>query len=100
MSDDIERKLAAEPEPDLTDPDNPEWTEEMFARARPAKDVLPPEVLANFKRPAGRPRVEEPKVPVSLRLSPRVVAYFKGDSPEGWQKRVAEVLEAAARRGS
>jgi uncharacterized protein (DUF4415 family) len=27
-----------------SDPDNPEWTDEDFARARPAKDVLPPEL--------------------------------------------------------
>ena len=27
-----------------TDPDNPEWTREDFARARPAKDVLPPDL--------------------------------------------------------
>jgi hypothetical protein len=27
------------------DPDNQEWTREDFARARPAKDVLPPDDL-------------------------------------------------------
>ena len=35
------------------DDDNPEWTAEMFAKARPAEEVLPPEVLAAFKRPRG-----------------------------------------------
>jgi hypothetical protein len=35
-------------EPDLDDPDNPEWTAEDFARARPASEVLPPEVIAAF----------------------------------------------------
>lgn len=38
--DPIAKRLAELPEPDLTDPDNPEWTEEMFARARPAREVL------------------------------------------------------------
>ncbi|MDR2213045.1 MAG: hypothetical protein LBE21_05400 [Pseudomonadales bacterium] len=28
------------------DPDNPEWTEEDFAKARPARDVLPPALYA------------------------------------------------------
>lgn len=30
------------------DDDNPEWTAEDFARARPAAEMLPPEVLAAF----------------------------------------------------
>ena len=48
MSDDdeIAKRLAALPEPDMTDPDNPEWTEEDFARARPIEEVLSPEVIA------------------------------------------------------
>lgn len=28
------------------DPDSPEWTEEDFAAARPASEVLPPELYA------------------------------------------------------
>jgi hypothetical protein len=35
------------------DDENPEWTAAMFAKARPAEAVLPPEVLAAFKRPCG-----------------------------------------------
>jgi hypothetical protein len=31
----IAARLEQLPEPDLTDPDNPEWTEEDFARAKP-----------------------------------------------------------------
>jgi hypothetical protein len=37
--------MAELPEPDLTDPDNPEWTEETFARAVPVDD-LPPHLQA------------------------------------------------------
>lgn len=37
-------------EPDLTDPDNPEWTEEDFARARPISEVLPPHIVAQLVR--------------------------------------------------
>lgn len=44
-------------QPPPTDFDeNPEWTEEMFARARPAHEVLPPEAAAHLvKRRPVRP---------------------------------------------
>ena len=45
--------MVSRPYNDPTD-DNPEWTEEMFAKARPGREVLPPEVLA-APRAAGRP---------------------------------------------
>lgn len=32
--------------------DNPEWTEEDFARARPASEVVSPAILAQLVRPA------------------------------------------------
>jgi uncharacterized protein (DUF4415 family) len=32
------------------DHDNPEWTEADFARAKPPEEVLPPRLLAQFKR--------------------------------------------------
>lgn len=32
--------MANEPDPSLVDDDNPEWTDEDFARARPASEVL------------------------------------------------------------
>ena len=83
------------PEPDLTDPDNPEWTAEDFARAeRP--ESLPPEVLAAFPntKVRGRPRSEAPKAHVSLRLAPDVLAFYRAKG-KGWQVEV----EAALRRG-
>ena len=40
----------------------------------------------------GRPKMENPKTPVSIRLSPEVVDYFKGTG-KGWQTRVNEVLK-------
>ena len=94
----IEAKMAALPEPDLTDPDNPEWTEEDFARARPASEVLPPEVLAAFPRTAarlrGRPKLAAPKEAVSLRIDRDVLAYFRGTGA-GWQGRLNAVLRKA-----
>jgi uncharacterized protein (DUF4415 family) len=35
------------------DDDNPEWTAADFARARPAHEVLPPEVLKAFPKSRG-----------------------------------------------
>ncbi len=79
-------------EVDLTDPDNPEWTVEDFARG------LGPESLSDVERAAfpksrGRPRVAEPKLAVSLRLSPAVVRHFR-DGGKGWQAKINDVLEA------
>ena len=75
------------------DEDNPEWTEEDFKRARPASE-LPPEILAAFPRTRGAQAAAK-KVPVSIRLSPQVVEYFKAQGP-GWQSRIDDVLKKAA----
>ncbi|MBJ3783741.1 BrnA antitoxin family protein [Devosia sediminis] len=76
-----------------TDKDNPEWTEDDFQRARPADEVLPPEVLAAFPRTRGR-QAAATKIPVSIRLSPEVVERFKAQGP-GWQTRIDEILKKA-----
>ncbi len=77
--------------------DNPEWTEEDFARARPASEVLPPEVMAALVRKPGRPvGTVKPsaKRPVSLRLDPDVLEYFRAGGP-GWQSRINHALRKA-----
>lgn len=76
------------------DHDNPEWTEEDFKRAKPPHEVLPPDVLKAFPKTRG-PQVAPKKIPVSIRLSPEVVRYFKAGGP-GWQSRIDEVLKKAA----
>lgn len=88
----IEAALAALPRPDLNDPDNPEWTEADFARARPAGSSLPPEILKQFARPPGRPKAAKRKVQVTLRLDPEVLAHFK-QMGAGWQSRINEALK-------
>jgi uncharacterized protein (DUF4415 family) len=50
------------------DDDNPEWTKADFAKARPPAEVLPPELLAQFKNTRG-PQKTPTKVAVSIRLS-------------------------------
>jgi uncharacterized protein (DUF4415 family) len=75
--------------PDL---ENPEWTEEMFARSK-GPDSLPPEMLAAFKNRGGRPRGSN-KQAVSLRLDRDVITKFKATGP-GWQSRINEALRRA-----
>ena len=91
------------PAPSLPDDwdDNPEWTEENFANARPASEVHGPEFAAKLLR-RGRPAkaAGEKKEAVSIRLSPDVLAHFRAGG-EGWQTRIDEALRrymAAERR--
>ena len=74
--------------------DNPEWTEEDFARARPADEVFPPELAALLVRKPGRP-AGATKEQVSLRIDRDVLARFR-EGGVGWQSRMNEVLRKAA----
>ena len=87
--------MAGQPDPYLIDDDNPELTDEELAAARPAREVLPPELYA--KLVSGQVTiVPDPEpVRVTLPLDPRVVDRFKQDGPD-WQDRIAETLKKAA----
>jgi uncharacterized protein (DUF4415 family) len=74
------------------DEENPEWTKEDFAKSRPAEE-MPAEILAQFKNRPGRPKLENPKEPVKLRLDPDVVAALRKSGP-GWQTRVNDLLRS------
>lgn len=84
--------------PDRFD-DNPLLDDDFFARARPAREVLSPEVIAAFKAKGGRPKAEAPKESISIRLDPDVVAFYRATGP-GWQTRINGDLRQAMRRGS
>lgn len=78
-----------------TDPENPFWTEADFRRARPASEVLP-EIFGKAKarkmlRPRGRPKADEPRTAISLRLPPDILARWKATGP-GWQTRMVKLL--------
>lgn len=93
----IGRAMERLPDPDLTDSDNPEWTEADFARARTPEDVFPPPIAAVLRR-RGRPagsRTSDRKQ-VTLRLPRAVIEHFKAGGP-GWQTRAVAVLEREAR---
>ena len=88
--------MAKRPPPPEDYDDNPEWTDEDFARARPASEVHGAEFAAMLIRPRGRPPLaaEQRKAKVNLRLSPDVLAALRATGA-GWQTRAEEVLRKA-----
>ena len=83
------------PQKKKADLDNPEWTKADFATAGRPDAVLPAEVLGAFPRTARGAQKAPTKVPLSIRLSPEVVAHYKATGP-GWQRRIDEDLKKAA----
>ena len=81
---------------DWDDVDSPEWTAEDFARARPAREVLPKimgkKAAEELLRPRGRPPLHTTKVSTSIRLDADVVKKFKA-SGKGWQSRINLALK-------
>jgi len=80
---DIRRAIAEDPDA------APELTEEMIAAMRPAEELFP-ELVATWRARRGKQK-RPTKVPVSIRLDPDVVEYFRSTG-EGWQSRINEVL--------
>ena len=77
------------------------------SRISPSKDDAP-ELTASWAAEAdlrrgakvlrrGRPKLENPKQLLSLRLHPDVIASWKATGP-GWQTRMAEVLQRSISR--
>ena len=75
------------------DPDNPELTEEDFARMRPAIEVVPDIVEDWLRRKRGAQKAPT-KVLVSLRLERDVVERLRA-SGRGWQSRANDMLRKA-----
>src|SRR5215831_19082443 len=76
------------------DEENPEWTEEDFRRARPARDVLP-DIVGKQTADAILRRGLMPqgthKASVTMQLDTEVIKYFKV-SGQDWQNRINEAL--------
>jgi uncharacterized protein (DUF4415 family) len=69
-------------------------TAEELALAKPLKEVLP-ELYEGIQRARGRPRIDNPKEAVTLRLDPETLARFKATGKD-WRAKMAEALDKAA----
>jgi uncharacterized protein (DUF4415 family) len=78
-----------------TDDDYVEWTEDMFRAAAIYKgaELIRP-ATGTLKSILGRPRSENPKKQVTLRLDPDVVDSFRATG-KGWQSRINAELRKA-----
>ena len=89
--------MKKQPNPELLDQDAPELSRQWFDQARPASEVLPEifpaKLAADMLAPkrSGRPRKEQPKEAVKLRIDPDVMAVLRATGP-GWQTRVNTIL--------
>jgi uncharacterized protein (DUF4415 family) len=71
--------------------DNPEWTDEQLANAKPFAEVFP--AMAAAIRRARGPQKAPTKTPVTLRLDRDVLAAFR-ETGAGWQGRMNAALRA------
>lgn len=79
------------PPPDDYDPAAP-LTDEEIETLRPAREFFTQRGMSvPVPRKAGRPRQEETKVRVTMRLDANIVDFFKSQGP-GWQTRINQVL--------
>jgi uncharacterized protein (DUF4415 family) len=74
------------------DPDD--FEAQPGVKARPFAEVLP-ELAANMRKNlGGRPKSNNPKVAVNIRLNAETVKKFKATG-KGWQSRISDILDAA-----
>ncbi len=82
--------------PSWVDPDDaPEWTEDQLARAEYAiggKVIRP--ARGTLTKPRGRPKVDQPKESVTVRLDAYIVDALKSTGPR-WQTRMNAMLRQA-----
>jgi len=79
--------------------DPPELSQEWFDKARPAREALPPELVALLpKKPMGRPRVAHPKETVTMRVDADVLVALRAMG-QGWQTKVNALLRQAVATG-
>ena len=76
------------------DPDNPELDADWFKRARPAREVHPPEFFEaweKLRRTRGRPPLAAPKIATAIRFDADVLAGLRATG-KGWQTRVNDAM--------
>ena len=80
-----------EPHSEALEGEVPELDDAFFARAKRGAEVLSPGFLAKVRRPPGRPKLDQPKTAVSLRLDADVVLHLRAKG-RGWQTVVNDRL--------
>jgi uncharacterized protein (DUF4415 family) len=88
--------MPRKPNPELMDQTASEATDDWFARARPAKDVLPgllgdAAAREMLKPKRGRPPSAAPKEHVNIRLDADIVQSFRRTG-DGWKTRLNNAL--------
>jgi uncharacterized protein (DUF4415 family) len=66
--------------------ESPPLSNEILSRMKPVKEKHP-----NIPKRVRGPQRDPLKIPVSIRLSPIVVAHFKSQG-KGWQTKIDEIL--------
>jgi uncharacterized protein (DUF4415 family) len=89
--------MGKKPDPFMIDEENPEWTAESTAEARPFSEVFPAQ-FSGWKNRGGRPPVEKPKVHIGFRLAADVVEGIRATG-KGYNARVEKVLREAIAKG-
>ena len=74
--------------------DNPEATAEQMKEFRPFAEVFPEMAEKIEKQLGGRPKLDNPKQAISIRLDAEVIARFKATG-DGWQSRINAALRKA-----
>jgi len=90
--------MSKQPPPEDFD-ENPIWTKEDFARARPVEEILGKDVAQAMVRKRGRPALPETekKRHVTMRLSPDVIERLRATG-RGWQARAEGLLREGLAR--
>jgi uncharacterized protein (DUF4415 family) len=88
------RSLKGDPVVRADDPDNPPLTDAQLRRMRPAYLVRPELVAVQLRRGPGRPKLEQPKQQVTLRIDRDILDKFRATG-EGWQSRINQALRKA-----
>ena len=73
--------------------DNPEIFKSQLSKARPFTEAFP-ELAEKMRNTGGRPRSDNPKQLVSIRLDADVLDRLKSEGP-GWQTRANAILKKA-----
>ena len=76
----------------VADPDTREFTEEDFARMRPATEAVP-HIVEAYRRGRGKQKAPT-KEQITIRLDAAILRHFRQGGP-GWQTRINDALREA-----